>query len=437
MNRNSSRPGKFWAYVAVIAGLFLLLGGTAAIIGYLGLPFAAVGEDVLGPQLGQMAGMFLGLVCGALATYHGWHSLRDRPSSRFKTPPVYAFWIAFAVVLGLGNALLNFGVAAEYLFPPLFLLGAALPTLGVIAWAVRRLGWPVTWRQVSLALVAGSTLSIFVAILLEMFMPLLIVLLVPPLESLGGSFGDVLSSDGSGFLERLVFSPAVILFLVVTALQAPIPEEFAKALGVVFFGRQRLTNERQALAVGLACGAGFAILENMVYEGLYAGYSGWSWGGVTLLRGLGAVLHPIGTALVALGWFRMRKEGVGALLKAYAAAVGLHTLWNGGFVALVYLTGLEYYGEIGPSVDVYGLAVEVSLVVFLVALSAGLWWLLRHIVGEFAQGVEPDVTPTVVSARALAGWALACVLVIVPIGAALGPAWGQIREIFLTGAPTP
>jgi RsiW-degrading membrane proteinase PrsW (M82 family) len=432
-----SAPGKFWAYVAVIVGLFLLLSGTAAVIGYLGLPFAAVGEDVLGPQLGQMAGMFLGLICGILAVYHGWRSLRNRPSGRLKTPPVYAFGIAFAVVLGLGNVLLNFHVAEEYLFPPFFLLGAALPTLGVVAWAVRRLGCPVTWRQVSLALVTGSTLSIFIAIVLEMLMPLLIILLVPPLESLGGSFSDVLGSDGPGFLERLVFSPAVIVFLIVTALQAPIPEEFAKALGVVFFGRKRLRDERQVLAVGLACGAGFAILENMLYEGLYAQYSGWSWGGVTLLRGLGAVLHPIGTALVALGWFRMREEGVGKLLKAYAVAVGLHTLWNGGFVALVYLTGLEYYGEIGPSVDVYGLAVEVSLVVFLVALSLGLWWLLRRIVGESAQGVEPDITPTAVSTRALAGWAFACALVIIPIGAALSPAWSQIREIFLTGSPTP
>jgi len=332
----------------------------------------------------------------------------------------------------LGNALLNFGVAEEFLFPPLFFLGAALPTLSVIAWVARRLGWPVTWRQASLALVAGSTLSVFVALFLETFMPLLIMLLVPPLESLGRSFGDVFASSGPGFLERLFFSPTFIVFLVFTALQAPIPEEFAKVLGVVLFGRRRLTHERQVLAVGLACGAGFAILENMLYEGLYAQYSGWSWGGITLLRGLGAVLHPLGTALVALGWFRMRKEGLGALLKAYAVAVGLHTLWNGGFAALVYLTGLGYYGELGPSVSIYGTVIEVSLVLFLVALSAGLWWLLYHLVSGLAQEIEPDLSPTILSPRALAYWALACAVVIIPIGAALGPAWGEIQEVIAT-----
>jgi hypothetical protein len=242
----------------------------------------------------------------------------------------------------------------------------------------------------------------------------------------------VFASGGPGFLERLFYSPTIIVFLVFSALQAPIPEEFAKALGVVLFGRKRLTDERQVLAVGLACGAGFAILENMLYEGLYAQYSGWSWGGITLLRGMGAVLHPIGTALVALGWFRMRIEGVGTLLKAYAVAVGLHTLWNGGFAALVYLTGLGYYGELGPSVSVYGTAVEVSLVVFLVVLSAGLWWLLYHLVNGLAQEIEPDLSPTIVSPRALAYWTCACALVIIPVGAALGPAWSEIQEVVAT-----
>ncbi|MEK6575863.1 MAG: hypothetical protein AABZ58_16255, partial [Chloroflexota bacterium] len=153
-------PSKFFAYVAVVVGGLLLLSGAAAFFGYLGV--AAFGRDVLGPQLGQMAGMFLGLVCGPLAIYHGISSIANRGSRRLKLPPVYFFWIAFALVLGLGNILLNFHAAEDFLFPPLFLLGAALPAAAVVAWAARRLGWPVTWRQASLALVAGSTLSIFV-----------------------------------------------------------------------------------------------------------------------------------------------------------------------------------------------------------------------------------------------------------------------------------
>ncbi len=428
----SSRPGKFFAYVAVLVGGLLLLSGLAAVVGYLGLPFVAFGEDVLGSQLGQMAGMFLGLVCGALAVYHGLMSILNRRSHPLKLPPVYLFWIVFAVVLGLGNVLLNFGIAADYLFPPVFLLGAALPTIGVLAWAGRRLGWPITWRQGALAVVAGSTLSIFIAILVETFLPYLAYLLIAPLEFLAYAFGDLFAYGGGGnFLERLFLSPLIIVFLITTALAAPIPEEFAKALALPIFGRQRITNERQALMIGLACGAGFAILENMLYEGLYAQYNGWSWGGVTLLRGIGAILHTLCTGLVALGWFRMREGGVGKLIKAYLLAVGLHTLWNGGFEVFVYITGLDYFGGLGPSFSFYGTAVEVLLVVYLVGLSLGLWWLLHHIINGMARGTEPAITPETVSPRILAAWAFASALVIVPIGAALGGAWEQIAAVLL------
>jgi hypothetical protein len=39
-------------------GALLLLAGTVAVIGYLGLPLL-LGDDMLGAQLGQMAGIFL------------------------------------------------------------------------------------------------------------------------------------------------------------------------------------------------------------------------------------------------------------------------------------------------------------------------------------------------------------------------------------------
>src|SRR3989304_4076720 len=153
---SDSPPSRFLAYAAVLVGGLLLLSGLAAVVGYLGLPLRAFGEDLLGPQLGQMAGMFLGLVCGTLAIYHGLGSILNRPSRPLKLMPVYLFWIAFAGVLGLGHGALNFHVSEEYLFPPLFLLGAALPPLGVVAWASRRLGWPGPLGQGGRGLLGGG-----------------------------------------------------------------------------------------------------------------------------------------------------------------------------------------------------------------------------------------------------------------------------------------
>ncbi len=430
MAETRSSTDKFWAYVTLIAGGLLLLGGIGAFIGYVGLPFTGPGGNILVSQLGQMAGIFLGLVGGGLAIYHGLGSIFKQRSRPLKLPRAYLFWITFALVLGLGKVLLNFEVAVDLVFPPLFLLGAALPTLAVLAWAGRRLNWPATWRQGALALVSGSTLSILVTILLGAVLPFLVYVLIEPLAYALRDFWHA---------PALFLSPEVLFFVFFAALQAPIPEEFAKALGPGLMMR-RLNSERQAFFVGLASGAGFAILENMLYEGLYAQWNGWTWGGVTLLRGIGAVLHPLGTGIIALALFRARKRPpgwFGQLARAYLISVGLHTLWNAGFDLFVCFSGVGLYG--GVRLDFYGQAISVSLLVFLLVLSAGLWWLLSSMVQDLAvsdsqAAAEESLWPRV-SVRAVAAWACACALVIIPIGAALGPAWKQIQAVILTGPP--
>ncbi|HEU0295269.1 MAG TPA: PrsW family glutamic-type intramembrane protease [Anaerolineales bacterium] len=432
-----TKPSKFWAYIAVVTGILLMLSGIAAVVGYLGLPFLLPFDDALSYELGNIAALYLGLFGGALAVYHGVSSITGRTSSLFRLPSFYIFWILLALVLGLGNLVLNEKIATEYLFPPLFVLGAALSTFAVLAWAFRTLGWPLTWRQTALAFVCGSTLSIVVAIILEGVLPYFAYLLISPLGFMAEEFAD-LGWGASGFVERLFASPLILVYLIFTAVQAPLPEEFAKALGIPMFGRARITNERQAFAIGLASGAGFAILENMLYEGLYAQHSGWSWGGITLLRSIGSVLHPLGTGILALGWFRMKEAGIGQLLKAYLLAVLLHTFWNGGFEPLVYLTGLDYYAGAGPSLSFYGETLNILLIGYLVLLSAALWWLLRRIVTGLAQNVQAasttlsmDLSPALISRRAIATWAVACAAIIIPIGATLSPAWEEIQKVIM------
>lgn len=425
------KPSGILAYAAVICGGILILSGCLATIGYLGLPLFVYSDDILGAQLGQIAGLILGLVGGGLAVYHGFGSIRGRRSRLLRFPNFYLLLISFALVLGIGNLLLSFQIAEVYLFPPIFFLGAALPTLSVLAWAYRRLSWPLTWRQGILMIVSGSTISILVTMLLHFFIPFIIYLLVEPLGFLAYEITNLFSPGGPGFLERLFFSPMIVVFLVITALEAPIPEEFAKAIGPVLMGR-RVKSERGAFGVGLASGAGFAILENMLYEGLYAQWGGWSWGGITALRGIGSVLHPIGTAIIALAWYRERERGsgwFGRLARAYLLSVGLHTLWNGGFMPFVYLTGLDTILGYGPSFSLYGLSIEVGLVIYLITLSGGLWWLLWRYVSRIST-VSPEISiPYRFSPRALASLAFGLVILIIPIGAALGQAWDEIRAV--------
>jgi len=429
-----TKPSKFWVYAAIIAGSLLTLAGIAALIGYLSLPLSFLFEDILSYEIGQIAAVYLGLFCGPLAIFHGYRSVTNHRSNPFKLPPFYIYWIILALALGLGSLILNIDLFVELLFPPIFILGAALSTLAVLAWAYRKMGWPITWRQAALAFVSGSTLSIIVTILLGTTLPYFAYLLLEPVWYIADEFA-YLGWGTPGFIERLFSSPLILVFLAVTAVQAPIPEEFAKALGIPLFGRKRIQNGRQAFALGLASGAGFAILENMLYEGLYASHNGWGWAGITLLRSIGSVLHPIGTGIIALGWFRMKGGGGSKLLKAYFLSVGLHTLWNGGFEPLVYLTGLDYFAGAGSSLSLYGETLNVLLVSYLVLLSVGLWWLLRKIVNELSERITVDLTPTTVSRRAVAVWALACTIIIIPIGAALSPAWNAIQNLILGGAP--
>ena len=425
-----TKPSKFWAYIAVIVGILLMLSGIAAAISLLGLPIFFPANDYLSDELGEIAGAFLGLFVGALAVYHGLGSIGNSISSTLKLPPFYIFWIILGLVLGVGTLIINLDIAPELIFPPLFVLGASLSTLAVLAWAYRKMGFPITWRQASLAFVCGSTLAILVAIILEMTLPYLAYLLLEPFWYLAEGFADI-AWGAPGFIERLFASPLIFVLLAITAVEAPIPEEFAKALGIPMFGRARIQNERQAFAIGLASGAGFAILENMLYEGLYAYHNGWGWGGITLLRSIGSVLHPLGTGIIALGWFRMRDEGVGKLFKAYLLSVGLHTLWNGGFEPLVYLTGLEYFAGEGPSLSFYGETLSTLLVGYLILLSLGLWWLMRNIVNGISDRVTLDVSSAPVSRRLIAAWAVACAFVIIPIGATLSPAWESIRQLLV------
>jgi hypothetical protein len=127
----------------------------------------------------------------------------------------------------------------------------------------------------------------------------------------------------------------------------------------------------------------------------------------------------------------MKEQGAGTLFKAYFLSVGLHTFWNGGFEPLVYLTGLDYFAGEGSSLSIYGETLNVLLIGYLVLLSIGLWWLLRRIVNGLSERVTPDLTPATISRRAIAAWAVACAVVIIPIGAALSPVWDSIRTLIL------
>ena len=112
---------------------------------------------------------------------------------------------------------------------------------------------------------------------------------------------------------------------------APAVEEAVKAAYIFYcIARHRVAFPVDAAVTGFAVGAGFGLLENLVYlYQLPPLHSPMVW----LVRGLGtALMHGGATAIVAMGAVTLaaRWRWWGAALPSLALAIALHTLYNLG-----------------------------------------------------------------------------------------------------------
>jgi protease PrsW len=118
---------------------------------------------------------------------------------------------------------------------------------------------------------------------------------------------------------------------------APWIEEALKAIGIILLFRfNRIGYKLDAVISGFAIGAGFSVVENILYLTLYPNYGTGTW----LVRGLGtAVMHGATlAALAAIAHELAERETRGAaadykfnllwFLPGYAIAVAIHTLFN-------------------------------------------------------------------------------------------------------------
>jgi hypothetical protein len=264
---------------------------------------------------------------------------------------------------------------------------------------------------------SGSLLSTHLTILLGAAVSILAYLLVLPLRDL------VARAVASRSLEQLFYSPALAFALVGSAVVAPVVEELTKPLAAFLLAR-RLRGPAEAFLVGMAGGAGFAIVENMLYEAAGARL----WAHVAALRGIGGVLHPLNAGLVALGWYGVRHGLPGAwrrLLGLYGLAVGGHALWNGGLVVLLSGIGAYFFGADTWQLNIYGAGQPGAVVVFLALEAITLWRLLvvvtRHLRDPNRPEVAADLALRLDRPRRLALWASGLLLVLVPLGALYGP----------------
>jgi hypothetical protein len=138
-----------------------------------------------------------------------------------------------------------------------------------------------------------------------------------------GSAQDWLADPSS--LLPLARSPVVVAVLVFAiALIVPLVEEAVKTVGVGL-RMYRQPSLPEALLWGVACGAGFALVEGLLNTS--AGLDAWA--AVVLMRVGATLLHCFTGALMGVAWYLLvRRREVWRALGLFVASVMVHGLWN-------------------------------------------------------------------------------------------------------------
>ncbi len=418
-----------------IMGVILIIAGTPLAVSLFCIfpmvLFSGDGIEVVYFGVASLALTLLTLGAGLTAFTHASRSLRGTPSRPLRFPSTVLLIGAFIILVGFGVTVFTSDIAAGLLFPPILLLAAALPPLWAVAWMIPQKKpsaegeagaadqAQVNWRRGVLAFAGGATISVFIAIVLEILLPVTIFALIFDLaENVLGQLEALFRALASRDVADALTNPGFIYVFVQIAAIAPLAEEVAKPLAVLPILRH--TNKQQAFWLGALAGAGFAALENIIYamSGLRI------WAGILALRSIGGALHPLGSGLVAQGWWSVihgEKEGWKTWWKRFGIAMAMHAAWNGGSLLVITLGGARFFGDLPPEIDFLGISAAGTVLAFLVILGLAALWIgrayghNRSFLPAEGGETEPGLLP---SERAIALWAVACLLAIVPAGIA-------------------
>ena len=407
----------------VIAGYVMLVLGVGASLAILAdLPYFA------GAWYLELSGLVVataGLGGGTALVYHLRRSLRGLPSGGLALPSPWWFVAAIPIVIAAGEYEIFVLMSGSDLtgligFLLLIIAGAALGPAAVLAQLAGATGPETTWRRAMLCVAAGGTLSVLAVLTVGAVVPLTAAGLAIALRDLGaGLIRDLAFSKSTQDVAKLFFSDRGVYAIATVAVAAPIAEEFLKPLGVIILGR-RVRSPGEAFLLGAACGVGFAILENILYETASAPF----WGGIVFIRSIGAALHPMGAGLMALGWYGVfhghpdawRRLGV-----FYLIAMTQHWLWNLASVATVLLVEPMTSGAF--TVSVLGVAIGTVLLLYFVGQGAAMFAAIRY-VGRLVAPIPvgqpvPLLAPVrLETSRGVAIAAAASLVALMPLGVA-------------------
>jgi RsiW-degrading membrane proteinase PrsW (M82 family) len=430
--------------VVIIGWIAILVGMPAALNLFCILPLLLVSSRSSDAVIYGVVSLTLALLtigAGTAALWHANRSLQNKPSTPLRFPPSVLFAGIFLLLIALGLAFDVNNIGAGLFLTPILVVCAIAPPVWAVAWMIPLAPWSqatntaqestedaqvdasqpaLTWRRGLLSFAGGATVSVFIAIVLEILLPVIVLSLVNDLadtvsEDLRSLFRDLSNKDVADALTNRSF----IYLFVQIAIIAPLAEELAKPL--VTLPLLRRLSKKEAFWIGAMAGAGFAALENVIYA--TAGLTVWA--GILVVRALGSALHPLGSGLVAQGWrdvLRGEKDSGKNWLKKYGIAVAVHAAWNGGSLLVITLAGARFFGDLPLEIDLLGLSAAGTTLAFLIILGITALWIGRAY-GHDRPILSVEDKPFseagfTASDQTLAIWALACLIAIVPIGIA-------------------
>jgi RsiW-degrading membrane proteinase PrsW (M82 family) len=307
--------------------------------------------------------VFLLLPVLLLSIFH----LRSKPiptwldTNRTVIPKV-VMWliIIWPVFVFIGWFIAGTPQAAAFLLGPINIIAAGLPVL----WTYNAAQWKLKagsqfrkWQIFGFSFVVAPMLISLIELVVLLSLGLIVLLWASYKVSIDPSFehavvyvytkvqlaGDDLEVAVK-LLESFLMQPSIIFWVAaIFSGVIPIIEEICKPLALWFLAGRDIT-EKDGFIYGVLCGAGFALMENVLYATAFTTAEDWFF--ITIGRAGTGVLHMLASGLVGWGLVKSWREGKWRFqLLTTLVAVLLHGLWNlfalFSGMAPVFIYGLE------------------------------------------------------------------------------------------------
>jgi RsiW-degrading membrane proteinase PrsW (M82 family) len=309
--------------------------------------------------------------------------------------------IIWPVVVAIGWVISKQPEIAAYLIGPVNVLTAGIPVLWIYHKAQYKLdGGPQIrkWRIFGFSLTVMPVIVIIAELIAIIVLALLVLLYF---QVINPQFGqdvmqilDLLRENGENLdaimqdLEPYLRQPLVIFsaFSVVAGI-IPVIEELIKPLALWSLAGRKLSPQ-EGFVGGLLCGAGFALMENVLYFANVM--TSGDWIVMAVGRAGTGILHMLASGLVGLGLARAwRDRKWKSLVFSTLGAIVLHGLWN----ALALASGfLPLILEIEETTIWQDILFNAPLILLMVLSAVGICVInrkLRKQAGEKDEGTLP------------------------------------------------